>query len=701
MTESLTELFEDDRAARFAVMEEVWNESRKRSLRRLPSMTLPAWADTYRRLSTQSSNIGGPWRTSRVEVARGPMMAVTERGVRDITCMTCTQLLKTSLLENVIGYFSHLDPCPMLLTEPKEDSVRAFSKERLVPMAKASPVLTPLLGSDRQHGGASTFQYRDFPGGFLAMESAGSPTNLAMRAIRITLADEVDKYETTKEGDPLILLEERTATFVTNSLHLRCCSPTLIDTSRIYKSYNEGDQRRPYVACPHCGQEQILDFFKHVQWSKSEEGEHFPFTAAIYCEGCGAEWAEAERMRLVTTEGAIKWRQTRPFICCGERQDPRETKHWEWSDRYQVGYALCTECNKRAVPNRHASFQAGKMLSPFTTVVELASKWILSKDDPESKQTFYNTQLGLPFETQMLKKIEPNALLDRREQFAAPVPNGVLVLTAGVDVQGNRLEVEVVGWGMSEESWSIATVIIEGDPASPITWDALDKLLLTPLAFERGGEMVIRGTCVDSGGSNTQDVYAYCRPRIGRNVWAIKGGSEKGGQWNPVWPVPKILVHQRTRNTGYKPIILGVNAAKEAIRQKLLVEQPGPGYCHFRIDQPAAWFDQLTAEDLVVEKKDGFSHRKWVPKRGRANEALDCRVYAYAALQGLIATRKLKLERLAQLIDQATGPAEQIADTAMKLQNAMTIAGAAITAAKPPAAAPAPAPRVRRSSWMT
>jgi phage terminase large subunit GpA-like protein len=135
------------------------------------------------------------------------------------------------------------------------------------------------------------------------MESAGSPTNLAMRAIRITLADEVDKYETTKEGDPLILLEERTATFVTNSLHLRCCSPTLIDTSRIYKSYNEGDQRRPYVACPHCGQEQILDFFKHVQWSKSEEGEHFPFTAAIYCEGCGAEWAEAERMRYVTTEG--------------------------------------------------------------------------------------------------------------------------------------------------------------------------------------------------------------------------------------------------------------------------------------------------------------------------------------------------------------------------------------------------------------
>jgi phage terminase large subunit GpA-like protein len=293
------------------------------------------------------------------------------------------------------------------------------------------------------------------------------------------------------------------------------------------------------------------------------------------------------------------------------------------------------------------AFRRERCFRPFTTVVELASKWILSKDDPESKQTFYNTQLGLPFETQMLKKIEPNALLDRREQFAAPVPNGVLVLTAGVDVQGNRLEVEVVGWGMSEESWSIATVIIEGDPASPITWDALDKLLLTPLAFERGGEMVIRGVCVDSGGLNTQDVYAYCRPRIGRNVWAIKGGSEKGGQWNPVWPVPKILVHQRTRNTGYKPIILGVNAAKEAIRQKLLVEQPGPGYCHFRIDQPAAWFDQLTAEDLVVEKKDGFSHRKWVPKRGRANEALDCRVYAYAALQGLIATRKLKLERLA------------------------------------------------------
>jgi phage terminase large subunit GpA-like protein len=662
----------------------------REGLRPSPKMTLPEWADTYRRLSTQSSNIGGPWLTSRVEAARGPMLAVTERGVRAISAMTCTQLLKTSLLENVVGYHAHLDPCPMLLTEPKEDSVRAFSKERLAPMAKATPVLQQLLGADRAKGGASTFQYREFPGGFLAMESAGSPTNLAMRAIRITLADEVDKYETTKEGDPLILLEERTATFTTNSLHIRCCSPTWVETSRIYKSYLEGDQRRPFVACPHCGYEQVLDFFKHVHWPKSAEGEHFPFQAAIHCQECGCEWTEAQRMSICTTKGAIKWRQCRPFVCCDIRQEPMLTRQWEWDAKNEVGLAVCAECGDRTLPNTHASFQVGKLLSPFTTVVELAEKWLLMKDDPESKQAFYNTQLGLPFETQAMKKIESNVLLDRREQFAAKVPRGVLVLTAGVDVQSNRLELEVVGWGLGEESWSVDTAIFAGDPAGKELWEELDRYLLQRWDYEGGGQMVIRGVCIDSGGLNTQDVYRYARPRLARNVWAIKGGAERGGQWSPVWPVPKIMVHEKTRNTGYKPIILGVNSAKEAIRQKLLIETPGPGFCHFRIDQQPAWFEQLTAEELIIEKKDGFSLRKWVLKRGRANEALDTRVYAYAALQGMIATRKLKLEKLAEMIEQILPPVDAPAPLAGEEQ---------------PRRAPTPPPvrhdRVHRSRWMS
>lgn len=582
------------------------------------------------------------------------MMAVTERGVRTITAKTCTQLLKTSLLENTIGYFAHQDPCPMLLTQPKDGSVKAFSKERLQPMAKATPVLTPLLG------GASskdTMQYREFPGGFIALESAGSPTNLAMRAIRVTLADEIDKYEPTKEGDPLILLEERTSTFVTNSLHLRCCSPTRADTSRITKSYNDSDMRRAFVACPHCDHEQTLDFFRHVEWSKSPEGEHFPFTAAIYCEACGVEWTEAQRLRLMTTRGSIKWYQTKPFTCCDERQEPMKTREWKWDAKNQVGLALCTHCKKEAVPNGHAGFTASKLYSPFITMAELASKWILSKDDPETKQTFYNTQLGLEYNQETIKSIENHELSSRAEVFAAEVPRGGLVLTCGVDVQSSgRLEAETVAWGIGEESWSIDTKVFLGDPALPEVWIELDAYLSKRFAHEAGGHMVIQAACIDSGGHNTEEVYKFCRPRIARNIWAIKGANDRPGQKSPVWPIPK-LDSRKTRLSGYRPVMIGTGSAKEAVYQRLAIDKPGPGYCHFPVGRSDNWFEQLTAERQVLEKKHGFSFTRWVLPKGRANEALDTRVYAYAALQGLYAVRKLSLQRIANMIDQATGEA--------------------------------------------
>jgi phage terminase large subunit GpA-like protein len=631
--------------------------ARNQALKPPPNLSLPQWADKYRRLSTSSGAIGGPWRTSRVEVARGPMMAVKERGVKTITVMSCTQLMKTSLLENVIGYYTHLDPCPMLLTQPKEGAVKSFSKERLVPMSKATPVLRDLLGESKARSSDDTLQYKEFPGGFLAMESAGSPTNLAMRAIRVTLLDEIDKYETTKEGDPVLLAEERTSTFdKINSLHIRTCSPTWEETSRIYKSYQESDQRRAFVNCPHCQYSQTLDFFRHVNWNKSEEGEHFPFTAAIYCENCGTEWSESERIKIMTTEGAIRWRQTRPFTCCEVKQEPLKTRKWKWDSRYQIGYACCVACSKRAVPNTHAGYQAGKPYSPFITIPELADKWILNKDDPETKQTFYNTQLGLPFQAAALKKVEANVLLARREIYSAQVPMGGVVLTTGIDVQSvskyndGRLECEVVAWGRGEESWSIDYKVFIGDPAKPALWKELDDYLQTPFTHESGQLMAIRAACIDSGGHNTEEVYQFARARIGRNIWAIKGASDKSGQWSPVWPIPK-LDPQKTRRSGYRPQMLGVNAAKESIRQKLLVEEPGPGFVHFPHDRAEAWFDQLMSENLILEKKAGVSTRKWVLRKGHANEALDARVYAYAALAGLRAVRKFNLDRAAATVE--------------------------------------------------
>jgi phage terminase large subunit GpA-like protein len=630
--------------------------ARQAVLRPPPRMSLPDWADKYRQLSTSSGAVGGQWQTNRVEVARGPMMSVTEPGVRRITAMTSTQTLKTSFLENVIGYFAHLDPAPMLLLQPKDESVDAFSKERLTPMVKSSPVLRDLMGDEKSRDNDNTMKFRRFPGGFLALASAGSPTNLAMRAIRIVLMDEIDKYEPTKEGDPILLAEERMATFSTSSLSIRVCSPTWEETSRVYRSYLEGDQRKPYVACPHCGHEQTLDFFTHVHWAKDTDGQHYPDTAHIHCESCGAEWSEAERMRLCTTKGSIKHYQTKPFICCGVKQNPMETRKWDWDETHQVGYACCETCGKRAVPNRHASFTASKLLSPFTTIVELVEKWLDSKDDPESKQVFINTQLGAPYRAQISREIKGHWLAERRENYEADVPMGVVVMTAGIDVQtgsaetGGRLEIEVVGWGLGEESWSIAHHVIHGDPALPSTWKALDDYLLQPWSHQGGFDMAIMAACIDSGGGYTQDVYSFARRRIGRNVWAIKGASDRSSQWSPIWPPTSAEAKRKRFRTGYKPIMLGVNSAKESIRQRLLVETEGPGFCHFPVDRPEGWFDQLTSENLLVIRQAGVNTRRWVLQKGKANEALDCRVYAYAALHGLYHSRRLKLERQADVV---------------------------------------------------
>lgn len=635
-------------------------------VRPAPEMNVPDWADKYRVLSTAVGAVGGPWETHRVEVARGPMMAVTEPGVRTITAMTCTQTLKTELLTNTFGYFAHLDPSPMLLLEPKDEMASAFSKERLGPMIASSPVLRGIMGDRKSRSSDDTIQYKTFPGGFLAISSAGSPSNLAMRAIRVVLEDEIDKYETTKEGDPVSLAEERMATFTTTSLAIRACSPTWVETSRIFRSYGDSDERRPFVHCPHCQYEQSLDFFRHVHWQTDPDGTHHPDTAAIYCESCGTAWSEADRMRAVTTRGSIRHYQTREFTCncqkdeAGEpiirRHNPMDTRLWDWDEERQVGYALCPDCGERKVSNHHAGFQVSKLFSPFTTVLQLAQKWLASKEDPDTKQTFYNTQLGLPFHAEVSKAVDKHWLASRREMFPAVVPEGVLVLTAGLDVQSGgsknegRIECEVVGWGLGEESWSIETEVFYGDPAKPDVWAQVDEYLQKGWRHQRGFDLYIAAACIDSGGGATQEVYNFARARVGRNVWAIKGASDKSGQWSPIWPASSKEEKHKKYRTGWRPVILGVNAGKEAVRQRLLIEEPGAGFCHFPVGRPDGWFEQLTSEDLVIEKKMGVKIRVWRLKKGLANEGLDCRVYAYAALQGLYHTRRFNMQRQFELI---------------------------------------------------
>jgi len=648
-----------------------------------------------------------------VEVARGPKLAVTEPGVHIITAMVATQLLKTTLLENVFGFHADYDPCDMLLVQPKEDAAEQFSKERIAPLIASTPALRKLVGTTKTRSSEETLLFKAFPGGFLALVGAGSPDNLARRPVRIVMYDEVDKYPVTREGDPIDIGDERTAKFP-NWLSIRVCSPTVKDESRIEASYLTSDQRRASVECPHCSHRQFPDFFKHIEWEKSEDGErHKPETAQIYCEACGTAWTEGQRRRALDT---IRWHQTRPFDCCGERQAPLETyealwrekdpdatdKVWTWweSDRWAVYRAKCAKCGTWAVSNEHAGFQASKLYSPWTKDAPpyIARKWLAAQHDEDKKQVWYNTQAALPYRRHGGKEIAIDALLKRCENWATGVvPDGVAMLTAGIDTQDYRVEIEVVGWGRNEESWSVEYHVIDGEMTDPATQLALDEYLARTWYRADGRPFVITAACQDSGGHHTDAVYNFSKTRLGRKIWAIKGESARTGFRNPVWPIKRPST--RSRKT-FRPVIIGVNAAKDAVRGWLHKQTPGPGYMHFNTDWDVAAFEQLTAERIQVDGEGAQKVRKWVPIPGRANERLDCRVYAYAALRGLI-HMGTKLNRIADQVGAAittivTAPTAADGDdepgAPLPPQPATEVANA-----PPPPPPPAKPPKARRS----
>jgi phage terminase large subunit GpA-like protein len=590
------------------------------------------------------------------------MLAITEPGVHIVTVMVATQLLKTSLIENTVGYFAHLDPAPMLLVQPKDDAAQQFSKERITPLIKATPVLREIMGSRSTRNAEETLLYKSFPGGFLALAGAGSPDNLARRPVRAVFYDETDKYPVTKEGDPITLGDERTATFA-NWLSIRACSPTIEDESRIERSYLDGDQRKASIECPHCQHRLFPDFFRHVEWDKDQDGNHIPRTAQIHCDACGAGWKEGERLRALST---IRWHQTRPFTCCGERQDPMAAYGqsgdveavWDWwsSDRHAVYRARCSSCGGWPVSNEHASFTCGKLFSPWPKdkPANIAAKWIEAKDDEDKKQAWWNTQLGLPYRLKAGKDVKAETLASKVEQWPGEVPEGVGIITAGVDVQDDRVELEFVGWGRNEESWSIDYQVVDGDPATTEFWTRVDEQLLRTFRRADGREFTVSAACVDSGGHHTQAVYAFAKARLGRKVWAIKGESARGGQRSPVWPTARPTKANRTK---FRPVIIGVNAAKDMIRSRLALEEPGAGYMHFPHDRDIGYFSQLTAERVVVKTASGQRYRVWELPKGKANEALDCRVYAYAALAGLLHMGMKLNRRVEEVAERSPVPA--------------------------------------------
>ena len=580
-----------------------------------PKLTLSQWAETYAVLSRETSAQTGRWRSFGYQP--GMMDAVTDPRVETVTVMKSARVGYTKLLDHTVGYYLHQDPSPILLVQPRVEDAEDFSKTEISPMLRDTPVLAAIAGDPKAKDSGQTILKKTLTNGAsLTMVGANSPAGFRRITARVILFDEIDGYPSGgagSEGDQIALGKKRGETFWNRKVVMGS-TPTIKGVSRIEKSWLESDQRRFHVPCPHCGEKQPLEWggpdTPHgIKWKRDANGVGLPETVYYVCRENGCVIDEADKPQMIA---AGEWIASKPF-------------------------------------NGHAGFHIWAGYSLFVNAAwpKLVAEWLRVKDDPLARQTFINLVLGEPYEDRGDKAFSENKLVARVEVFNAEVPDGVAVLTVGADVQDDRVELEVVGWGRNEESWSIAHEVIEGDPDTVMLWDRVDAYLKRIWRRADGRGFEISATCIDSGGHHTQRVYDFAKARLGRRVWAIKGESARGGARSPVWPTKRPSARTKA---SFRPIILGVNAAKDVIRSRLHIEEAGPGYMHFPADRDINYFAQMVAERSVVKLHGGQKFRVWELPSGRANEALDCRVYAYGALCGLLHLG-LKLNRRAEEVE--------------------------------------------------
>lgn len=570
-------------------------------------LKLSEWAEEYAYLSAENSAEPGKWHNIPYQI--DIMDAITDPNIERVTVKKSARVGYTKIVDHAIGYFIHHDPSPILVVQPTIEDAEGYSKDEIAPMIRDTPVLADIFGDMDAKNSGQTISVKSYPGGKLYLIGANSPRGFRRITVRVVIFDEIDGYPVTgagKDGDQIKLGIKRAETFFNRKI-IEGSTPLEEESSRIHKSFMAGDQRHCYLPCPHCHEKQIL-VFENLRWPEGK-----PEEAKFACIHCGV--LIEERFKL-----------------------------WMLQNREWIAHAPFNPIT------RHASFHIWTAYSTFPNASwgKLAKEWEDVKSDPLQRKVFTNTVLGEVW-TEPGETVEPNALMERRYPFPAEMPAQALILTAGVDVQRDRLEVEVVGWGIGEQSWSIAYRTFWGDPNYPDVWEAFDDFRHRSWLHQNGHRLLIQAICIDSGGSNTQAVYNYCAGKLGNRVYAVKG---KGGAL-PVIKAPQEAKPGARHKRPCKVFTIGVDQVKTLIYSRLVIKEVGPGYCHFnsevdetgRIYNDEEFFRQLTAEKLITVYKKGFAVREWHNVRDtKRNEALDCRVYAYAALK-MVEPAWYRLER--------------------------------------------------------
>lgn len=551
-----------------------------------PVLTVSQWADRYRKLSAESAAEPGQWSTKRAPYQKEIMDAVNDPACEDVVIMSSAQVGKTELVLNIIGYYIAHDPAPMLVVQPTIEMGQTFSKDRLAPMIRDTPSLMDKVWEVKSRASGNTILHKAFPGGHVTIAGANSAASLASRPVRIVLMDEVDRYPPSagSEGNPVKLAEKRTTAFW-NRKKIKVSTPGMKATSQIYKEWLSGTMEEWNVSCPCCGE------YQPYEWGRVRFSD-----ATMECQNCHKHVKETG------------WKQS--------------------AGKYIAKYP---ERRKKR------SFHLNELASPWKHWEDIIQEWKEANQeykeygDTYKLQTFINTALGEPWEERG-KSADSNSILDRREEYAAELPDGVLMLTAAVDVQDDRFEIEIVGWGHGYESWGIQYSQLYGDLENAKTWTRLEEYLERELYFQSGSGLLIACTCVDTGGHYTTQCYKWLKAmeRKGKRIYGVKG---MGGMGIP-------LIHRLSRNNSYRVqlFILGVDSGKELIMTRLNIQEKGPGYCHFPLDPQRGYGEEyakgLNSEQRVTKMKGGRVTIRWEKKvSGGRNEPLDLRNYNTAAAE--------------------------------------------------------------------
>lgn len=562
-------------------------------LRPPPRLSLSAWADEHFRLSAESSADPGRWRT--LPYQRGIMDAITDPTITFVTLMKSARVGATQIMKAGMAYYIHQDPCPILNVQPTVDNAKEFSKEDIATMIRDVPVLRDLISPAKGRDSKNSMLHKSFPGGVLSLVGANSGAGLRRISRRVVFLDEVDAYPSSagNDGDPIRLAIKRTEYFWNRKI-VAASTPLIASASRIEQLFEQGDQRRYYMPCPHCGHRDYLVFREPAagepgHWMSWPDGE--PEKAHFVCSLGGCIIEEKHKRTML---GAGEW----------------------------VAHA---------VSPGHASFHiwAAYSVSPNATWGQIAAEFVeANKEGPEALKTWVNTTLG---ETWHERGEAPDyeRLYARREMYPiGSVPAGVLFLTAGVDVQADRFVFEVVGWNARKESWSIDKGYLLGNTADEETWAQLDALLDRTYDGK-----TIEKLAIDSGYAS-QMVYAWVRRR-GKRVMACKGMSRHTLISTP--SKVDVTIRGKTLKRGCWLWGLGEGVGKGELYGWLGLNSPNigepfpKGFCHFP-EYDKEYFKQLTAEHLVkIKMRSGIPKLEWQIQPGRENHYLDCRVLARAA----------------------------------------------------------------------